>query len=303
MNSNKADDAVLAQLARQKIGFIGAGRLARALALALQGLGLNIYAVASRSNDSASALADSLNNCRVLSKQDLANVADLVFISTPDAAIEPTVAGLNWHQGQAVVHCSGATEVQVLQPAADCGALIGGFHPMQSFGADTRAAIASLPGCAIAIEASGQLQQFLFALAQALACKPISLPAGARARYHASGGYAADKVHVMLAEAIKLWLSWGASEEQALAALIPLLRGTVESLANSGVAQGMPGPISRGDYQTVAKHRQALNSISPVMRANYDTLSLLAVDLAEQAGKLDSQQLQQLRHVLKTDLV
>lgn len=284
----------------KKVGFIGAGRLARAFAIALQNIGMNVCWVASKSQQSAQSMAAMLSNCTAVSQQDLANQADLVFITTPDGAIEATVNALNWHAGQAVVHCSGATEISVLKQAQQAGALIGGLHPMQSFGADAKAAVASLAGCTVAIEAEPPLIDDLIDIVAALSCKPIRLPAGARVLYHASGGYAADKVHVLLAEAIRLWQSWGATEEQAITALLPLLKGTLASLERSGVANGMPGPISRGDYQTVAKHRQAIREYDTNMGQIYDLLSLKAVDLAEQAAKLDQTALDNLRRTLKS---
>lgn len=273
------------------LGFIGAGRLARAMALALQQAGAPVARVGSRGAEGARAMAAMLRDCRSCDPQDVADHCDLVFITTPDAAIARVAESLTWHEGQGVVHCSGATPVAVLQPAAAAGALIGGFHPMQAFGADPQAAVRSLPGCTVAIEAAAPpLDARLHALARRLGCAGLTLPPGARARYHASGGYASQHVHVLLAEAVRLWQSWGATEQQALDALLPLLRGTLASLARSGVADGMPGPVSRGDAGTVRLHRQALQAVDPDMRDLYDRLCVRGVALARAAGRLDPAQ-------------
>ncbi|MDY0308399.1 MAG: DUF2520 domain-containing protein [Castellaniella sp.] len=271
-----------------RVGFIGAGRLARALSLALQVAGVPVVRVASRSQASARALADALPDCRVGTLQAVARDCDLVFLTSPDALIAEIACAVPWRMGQSVVHCSGATPVAALQPAAAAGAWIGGFHPLQAFGADPRAALASLPGCTVAIEAEPPLDDLLHALTRRLGCVGLTLPPGARARYHASGGYASQHIHVLLAEAVRLWQSWGATEQQALDALLPLLRGTLESLAHSGVAAGMPGPVSRGDAGTVRLHRQALQAVDPDMRDLYDRLCRRGVDLARQAGRLDA---------------
>lgn len=271
-----------------RVGFVGAGRLARALALALQQAGVPVARVASRHAETARLMARGLQDCQASNEQSLADHCDLIFITTPDAAIADVVRAVAWHPGQRVVHCSGATPVGVLRPAADAGALIGGFHPMQAFGADAQAAVDSLPGCTVAIEADDPgLQSLLHTLARRVGCVGLSLPPGARARYHASGGYASQHVHVLLAEAVHLWRSWGATEEQALAALLPLLRGTVESLARSGIAGGMPGPVSRGDAGTVRLHRHALQGLDPEMRDLYDRLCRRSIVLAQAAGRLD----------------
>ncbi|MGB6241729.1 MAG: DUF2520 domain-containing protein [Castellaniella sp.] len=285
--------------AELRLGFIGAGRLAQALALALQQAGLPVARVGSRRLESARVMAGMLSACQACDPQEVTDQCDLVFIATPDAAIAPVAGAVAWRAGQGVVHCSGATSVAALQPAADAGARIGGFHPMQAFGADPQAAVRSLPGCTVAIEAADPaLAARLHQLTSRLGCVGLTLPPGARARYHASGGYASQHVHVLLAEAVRLWQSWGATEQQALDALLPLLRGTLASAARSGVAAGMPGPVSRGDAGTVGLHRQALQAVDPAMRDLYDQLCLRGVVLARRAGRLDDGQAQTLEQVL-----
>ncbi|MFT0532585.1 Rossmann-like and DUF2520 domain-containing protein [Castellaniella hirudinis] len=284
-----------------RLGFIGAGRLAAALALALQRAGRPVGRVASRRHASAVAMARVLGpGCRAVDPQAVADDCDLVFITTPDAVIAEVAQGIAWRAGQWVVHCSGATPVSVLQPARQAGAAVGGFHPMQAFGADARAAADSLSGCTVAIEsADPALQTVLWRLAARLGCQGIDLPPDARVRYHASGGYASQHVHALLADAVRLWQSWGATEQQAMDALLPLLRGTVASIAHSGVAAGMPGPVSRGDIGTVRQHRQALMALDPAMARLYDQLGARGVALARQAGRLDDAQAQAMLRLLE----
>ncbi|HET8598438.1 MAG TPA: DUF2520 domain-containing protein [Castellaniella sp.] len=291
MTSVSSDPVAAPRPELLQIGFVGAGRLAHALALALQRAGVPVARVASRSPDSARRVARDLAGCRAVDPQAAADACDLVFITTPDAAIGEAARAIRWRAGQYVVHCSGATPVEALRPAAEAGALVGGFHPMQAFGGDPEVAVRSLPGCTVAIEAAAPaLEALLQTLARRLECAGLALPPQARARYHASGGYASQHVHALLAEAVRLWQSWGATEAQALAALLPLLRGTVESLSRSGVAGGMPGPVSRGDAGTVRLHRQALQAVDPDMRELYDRLCRRGLALARQAGRLDADQ-------------
>lgn len=163
-----------------QIGFIGAGRLGQALAWSLASNGLAVCAVASRRVEGAQTLADRIAGCRVLAPQAVADACDLVFITTPDAAIAGTVAACRWRNGMAVVHCSGVTEVAVLDGALREGAQTGGFHPMQTFG-DPEVAARSLPGCTVTIEAQQPLDTTLVALAGRLQCRVNRLPPGMRA--------------------------------------------------------------------------------------------------------------------------
>jgi predicted short-subunit dehydrogenase-like oxidoreductase (DUF2520 family) len=285
-------------LEQLRIGFIGAGRLAQALAWCLVQHDCRVCAVASRSASSALALAAPLEGCEVASAQQVADACDLVFVTTPDASIEAAVQALAWRPGMGVAHCSGATEVSALGKAAADGALTGGFHPMQTFG-DPAAAARSLPGCVITIEAQGALDAVLARLAARLGCTVNALPAGMRGRYHASGGYASQFINVLLAEAVHIWQSWGAGEEEALQALLPLLKGTISAIESAGLDRGMPGPVSRGDTETVARHVQALAQLDGSAVALYRELCRRTVPLAQRAGRISPAVADQIRHELE----
>ncbi|KAA0889286.1 DUF2520 domain-containing protein [Pusillimonas sp. ANT_WB101] len=280
-----------------KIGFIGAGRLGCALAWCLDQNGAHVHAVASRSVDSANALATGCSACAVMSPQQVADECDLIFITTSDAAIAPTAQSIRWRPGSSVVHCSGATEVQVLGKALAEGAEVGGFHPMHTF-ADPVTAARTLSGCVITIEAGEPLSQRLSRLAMALGCTVNHLPAGMRVRYHASCGFASQFVNVLLAEGVRAWQSWGSTEQAALDAFLPMLRGTVASIESSGLAKGMPGPVSRGDTHTVERHVQALGDFDPEMASFYRALCRRSVPLAQKAGRIDDVQAASINSVL-----
>jgi len=140
-----------------KLGFIGAGTVGTALSVRLKSKGYEIVAVASRSQASAEKLAQAVGGCQVLnSGQDVADVADLVFITTPDDAIAPVASQIQWHKGQSIVHCSGAASTDILEPARKLGAQVGSFHPLQTFASVTQA-IDNIPGSTFAIEAEEPL--------------------------------------------------------------------------------------------------------------------------------------------------
>jgi len=273
---------------RLRIGFIGAGRLGQALAWSLSRAGLQVLAVSSMVEAHAQALAQPLPDCQCLSPQAVADQCDLVFVTTPDSVIGETCAQLNWHAGQAVVHCSGVTEVGVLDHALAQGASTGGFHPMQTFG-DPHAAAQSLPGCTITVEAADPvLMELLLQLVTRLGCAANQLPAGMRGRYHAAAGYTSQFINALFDQAIRLWQTWGASEEQALKALLPLAQGTLSSIQSAGVARGMPGPVSRGDLSSIEKHLSAVAPMGPQMLDFYRTLCSATVPLAQRAGGIDT---------------
>src|SRR5258706_3843152 len=168
------------------IGFIGAGAVGGTLAVALLQAGYRVGAVASRTFTSAQRLASRLTDCLAYpSAQQVVEACELVFISTPDDAIRRVASALTWRAGQGVVHCSGATSLDVFAIPVAQGALPGALHPFQAL-ASVEAGVISLPGTTFGIEANGALRDSLAALARALGGQPIFLSAADKALYHLS---------------------------------------------------------------------------------------------------------------------
>ena len=284
--------------AQLRIGFIGAGRLGKALAWSFSAAGLRVTHAYSSGGQQAIALAARIPRCEpVADPQRVVDGCDLVFIATPDGAIEAAAAGLRWRAGMGVVHCSGVTEVDALRAAADQGAWTGGFHPMQTFG-DPLAAVASLPGSTITIEAPEPLNGWLVALATRLDCRVNRLPPGMRGRYHAAAGFTSQFINALFAEAARVWESWGATEEDALRALMPMARGTLASIESAGIAGGMPGPVSRGDLGSIEKHMQALDDLGEHTLDFYRVLCTSTIAPAMERGSIDEARAGQFRAVL-----
>ena len=281
-----------------RIGFIGAGRLGCALAWSLAERGLQVSAVTSLIPADAAKFVAPVTGCRILANaQAVVDACDLVFVTTPDGAIEATTAGARWREGVAAVHCSGVTEVAALAKAERDGAMTGGFHPMQTFG-DPAAAARSLPGCTITIEAEEPLNGALVAIAQLLECRVNRLPPGMRGRYHAAAGYTSQFINALFAEASKIWESWGATPDDAVRALLPLARGTLESIASAGIAHGMPGPVSRGDVGSIEKHIKALSPLGPEVIEFYRLLCARTIPLGIDRGAIDAAAAAELRRIL-----
>jgi predicted short-subunit dehydrogenase-like oxidoreductase (DUF2520 family) len=269
-----------------RLGFIGAGRLARCVARRFARAGFPVVAVASRTPASASALAAQLDGCRaVATPQHVVDAADLIFLTVPDDELAPTAAGLRFDasraESQALVHCSGASSVDVLDPAKRQRAATGGFHPLYLFGADD-ADLARIDGCSVTIEADGALHAALVRLAGALGCHPLSIPAGGRMLYHAAAHYAASFALCGLAEAVDLWRTLGFDEDAALRALLPLLAGTIGTARDKGLANALSGPVSRGDAGIVARQLALLEARGGDHAALYALLTRRAVALAAQ---------------------
>lgn len=281
-----------------RIGFIGAGRVGKALSRALTRAGISVTAVASRSRMSAEVFAASLPACTVVDMpQAVVDSTEMVFLCVPDDAIAPLAASLHWRPGMAVVHCSGASELSVLSAASAAGARVGSFHPLLMF-ANPEVAAAALPGCAIALEADGTLLPRLEAMVDALGAQILHVPPGARAAYHAASHYGAAFICALLAEGMKIFNAAGMSGEAPRKALLTLARGTLDALEQTEPAYAMAGVYARGDIGSAGRHLQALEAMSPDITAFYRTLALRSVALAVEGKRIDAVTAEALQNLL-----
>jgi len=282
-----------------RVGIIGAGRLGSALARALAVVGWPVVAVASRRAASAQALVARLPAARVATAQEVADSAELVFLTVPDAAIGTIVRAVRWHAGQAVVHTSGAESLAPLAPARAAGALIGALHPLQTFASRAEPAPLDLfAGITCALEGDAALLPRLEALVRALGARPLRLPPEARALYHAAAVLAANYVVTLLHLAADLWGAFGVDEREALAALLPLVRRAVDNVAAHGPTAALTGPIARGDAVTVARHLAALATARPTALGPYVALAEATLALAAARGELAAEQVAAMRAAL-----
>jgi predicted short-subunit dehydrogenase-like oxidoreductase (DUF2520 family) len=290
-----------------RLGVVGVGAVGTTLAWGLAMRGYPVVALTSRAGARASWLAEQLPGCRAVSSPiDVAELVDLVLLTVPDDAISTVAAAIPWRAGQAVVHCSGAAPARVLAVAGEQGALYGSFHPLLSIPraqpAHADEVLARLSGCTFAIEASPPLAALLTEMANRLGARTVSLREQDRVPYHLAAVLVANYPVTLVAAAADLWASFGLSRDEALAALVPLLRSTVANLAQLGLPESLTGPIARGDAGTVRAHLEYLANKQEdvagdrvLLRETYRLLGLFSLPLAEAKGRLTEEQ----RHALE----
>lgn len=278
-----------------KIGIIGAGTVGTALAVLLSGKG---YAFAGASRKTAGKPVNSISNFHLLqNNQAVADAADLVFIATPDSAIGSVAAEVKWRAGQYVVHCSGADSTAVLEPARKAGAVVGGFHPLQTF-AGVIQAIQNIPGSTFALEAEEPLLGILKQMAADMGGHWIKLTAEDKVAYHAAAVLSCNYLVTLVKMATDLWKTFDVPQEQAIRALLPLIKGTLHNMEAMGIPDCLTGPIARGDAGTIAKHLKALEEKAPALLSTYKELGRQTLPIAEAKGKIDKRQTAELEKIL-----
>ena len=282
-----------------KLGFIGAGTVGTALSVRLSSKGYQVIAVSSRSQTSARKLAQAVSGCHAFNNnQDVADTAELIFITTPDDTIASVASEIQWHRGQSVVHCSGALSTDILESAKKLGAQVGAFHPLQTF-ASVKQAIENIPGSTFAVEAEEPLLSTLKDIATALDGHWIELKANDKVVYHAAAVIACNYLVTLVKLATDLWQSFNIPQSQATQALLPLIRGTIHNIDTVGIPQCLTGPIARGDIETIKKHLDALQKVAPALLSTYQELGLQTIPVALAKGKINQHQAEELQAILK----
>lgn len=255
------------------VGFIGAGRLAAALADGMARSGYPVRAIASARIDSASALARALGPGVAASAgpRDIAAACDVVFLTVPDSAIRPLAEGVGWRQGQVVAHCSGALGLDELAAVRAGGAVPACFHPLQTFPSRVPEP-RRFEGVFCGVEGAEPAGSWLEQVARDLGARPFRLEGVERAVYHAAAVVASNHVIALASAATRLWAMAGLPPEPGREALAPLLLAAATNVARMDLAAALTGPVARGDIATVARHLEALER-DPGLRELYRRLS------------------------------
>lgn len=282
--------------AKPRIAIVGAGRVGSGLALSLAHAGCRVVAVASRNAASAKALARRVRGARAVSPQEAADGADAVFLTVSDDAIAAVATAIRWRAGAACVHCSGAGDLDLLAAAAAQGARVGGFHPLRMFG--ERGKSFDMRGCAIAVAGAAPLARELERLARAIGAHPLRVPEGSRALYHIGANFSGAFVVALIAETIALWTRLGIPKDDALRALLPLLRGSVDNIEKLGLAGALGSVVARGDVGTIRSHLAALSASAPASLDLYRLLSRRTIPIALAKGTLKPETAREIEAIL-----
>lgn len=208
----------------------------------------------------------------------------ILILAVPDDALHDVanqVARLGAAPSPCVaLHLSGALSTDVLTPLHTAGYTVGSLHPLQTV-ADPWSGAERLRGCAYAVAGQPGALTAARRIVAAMDGIPLVIPPALRPLYHASAVFASNYVLAAAAAVGRTLAEAGIPEEEAIAAALPLMRGTMDNLEQLGLSAALTGPVARGDVDTVRLH---LSRLSPRERRLYSALGLETIQLARGAG-------------------
>jgi predicted short-subunit dehydrogenase-like oxidoreductase (DUF2520 family) len=227
------------------VGIVGSGRVGTALAASLRDSGAEVVGPVGRGERPA--------HC------------DAIVLCVPDAEIS-AAAEVVTAAAPLIGHTSGATPLAVL---AHTGVPAFAFHPLQSFahpGVRFEGAGAAVAG------STPEALAFATELAGRLGMTPFEIDDEGRAAYHAAASVASNFLVTLEAAAERIAGAAGLEPDRARALLAPLVRQTVENVAELGPEGALTGPVARGDEATVAVQRAAVEEAAPELLDLFDEL-------------------------------
>jgi predicted short-subunit dehydrogenase-like oxidoreductase (DUF2520 family) len=281
------------------VGLIGAGRMGAGLALALTRAGREVRLTSRRPVRVPSPLA--LTVSADGPDATWLGAVGVLILAVPDDRIRPVAQHL-WDTkalgaGHTVLHCSGVLGQEALAPLVPTRAALGSLHPLQTI-SDPEVAPERFRGAWAAIEGSPAAMETAEGLARAIGLKPFRITAKAKILYHAGAVFASNYLVVVEAVAQRLVRHAGLSDEDAWAALSPLVRGTITNLLAGDPRAALTGPVARGDTDTILRHLSALTLDDARL---YQLLGRAALELARKRG-MDDETAQRVAEALATDL-
>jgi len=297
-----------ARKSRKSVSIIGAGRLGTALALALSVKGYAIDAVVSRRRQDARRAARMIGPAtKLLTMSQLSALppSKILFITTVDDAIDSVagriaVAIKKSGQGRVALHTSGALSSDSLIKLRDIGFRVGSMHPLVSI-SDPHAGAKSLSLARFCIEGEPQAVRVARSIVRVLGGKGFSIKTSDKALYHAAAVMSSGHVVALFDIATEILTNCGLTKTQAKAALLPLLKSTIENLQHHTPSRALTGTFARADTATVIKHLEALGTNAEAgALAAYKLLGLRSLQLARESGA-DLANIKKIRQILQKE--
>ncbi len=269
-----------------RVGVVGAGRVGAVLAAALRAAGHEIVAAAGESDASRGRIEALLPGTPVLKPSEAARAADLLLLTVPDDMLANVVAMLSAsgaiHEGQYVVHTSGAHGLAILADAAAVGARPIAMHPAMTF-TGTEIDLPRLHDAIFGLTADAAERAVAEQLVADLGGRPMWVPEDKRTLYHAGLAHGANHLVTLVTQAMEVLAAAGADDPAAT--LRPLLNAALDNALDQGDS-ALTGPIVRGDVETVRAHLVEITANAPHTVRSYLALARATLDRVVTDGRL-----------------
>jgi len=290
-------------MSRPSATIIGTGSLGSALAKALFENNYTITSLFNRRLRKAESIAREVG-AEYFSEfpESAEELGSLIFLTVQDSEIAHSVDSLcrisDDFFGHTVVHCSGSKEASLLEPLRNKGARVAAFHPLQTFTAGS--GTQDFRNIYFDVEADDNTYDRLREIADNLGGQTIRITAAAKPYLHAAAVMSSNYLVTLLDMSGKIAALGGINKEEAMQALLPLVRTTIQNIESKSTAKALTGPIKRGDAETVRLHLELLKRDKHLLNS-YKKLGLETLQVSEDNRGLTRQKRSEMYRLLKDE--
>jgi predicted short-subunit dehydrogenase-like oxidoreductase (DUF2520 family) len=270
-----------------KVFIIGAGKVGRALAAALEKQGVNVTLHPAR---------------KVMPSRPID--ASIIVLALRNDQLGPFATELAnglVKKSTVVVHNAGSQNADAIAPLRGKCAGIAQMHPMISFASTSffptlKRGHVHVKGDKAAEAKARKLAKKLGLTARTFGPKfdPVA--------YHAAAGLVANGAAALAAIGVELLAVAGVPRKDAPLMLGPLLRSVAENVEEMGFPDALTGPVRRGEAASIEKQIAILKSKLPDALMLYLASGLAQIPIARKIGDAPKKQIDEVDAVLKKAL-
>lgn len=247
----------------EHIGIIGTGNLGTHIAVKADELNYEVQFVYNRTADKAHELAG-LVDAKALTQLENLPKCDIIFLTVSDHQIPSVIQELlpckNELKETIIVHCSGATSIDILKNFH----LYGVFYPLQTFTKNKTPDWSHIP---IFIEGNNvETTKTLEIFAGSFSNNIATLSSDERLKIHCGAVLVSNFVHALAHAALQI-----SQQTDFKKIYYPLVLETVQKLYYMPPNQCITGPALRNDFSTIQRHLDLISI--PSIRKVYEHLT------------------------------
>lgn len=261
-----------------EIGIIGAGRVGCSLGKYLVEQGCTVAGYYSKSKESVEEAATFTSTRAFSSLKELAELCDIIWITTPDGEIAPVWESIQKLsvRDKMICHFSGSLSSVVFSNREGKGIKACSIHPMYAFN-QKFTSYQQLNDVLFTMEGDEEAVIAMKYLFEKIGNVVYIIPPEQKMRYHAAAVTASNLVIGLYQMSLDMLADCGFDESTAKKLLGPLVQDNVFNMLELSLEEALTGPVERGDIETVRGHIAAL---TPQEQSVYAALSERLVDIA-----------------------
>jgi predicted short-subunit dehydrogenase-like oxidoreductase (DUF2520 family) len=274
------------------IAIVGAGRVGTLIGKFLSEIiGHRIVAVISRSDESLKRFQERVKvefSGKFIG--DLPGSVEVVFITTPDSAIESIACeiselkNLNF-KNLVVYHTSGVMSSDVLYKIREQGAEVGSLHPIYSVSHFDHS-LDEIKKIRFALEGSERIYDITRWIFYGFDKNIVLMEKSQKVLYHIACVFASNYLVSLLNAVDEIFEKAGMGFDHKF--LFPLIDASLKNAGEFGPIKALTGPIERGDIETVKLHLEELKSKFPEILPLYSSLAIETIRVAFKKGSISA---------------